>query len=104
MTNQSHVPSTEAVAKFLTDTALAGGWHDLVNTEGLPLNATVLIVDDEPVCVAIPVDTRPSPAIAGALRRHTYEGSGLVERYQARAAAGAWEVSSDGTESVLSLR
>lgn len=87
----------------------AEGWHQLQTEDGYILAAHCLIVESEVVAVSIPIDSRPHPAISAALRTHVSDidddgWSNTIGRYQARAAAGSWSVSDDGTEKVLNLR
>lgn len=101
-------PSPAAVAEHFTAIETAAGWHQLRTTDGRTLAAQCQIVGDAVVQVAIPAECHPHPAIASALRAHvvdvTDDGSSpTIARYLARNAAGAWRVSDDNTECVLSL-
>lgn len=104
-----NTPSPAALAASFHAIETADGWHQLQTDDGHILAAHCLIVESAVVAVSIPIDSRPHPAIASALRKHVSDidddgWSDTIGRYQARAAAGSWSVSDDGTEQVINLR
>lgn len=73
----------------------ADGWHQLQTDDGCSLAAHCLIVESAVVAVSIPIDSSDIDDDGW---------SDTIGRYQARAAAGSWSVSDDGTEKLINLR